>query len=315
MTKCRICGNEDGNNMFLVKEMMYGDQGQFEYFQCSSCRCLQILEIPHDLSIYYPQGYYSYNIKQENIVTRFVRKSRTKSALGHFNIIGYFLNKIRKEAFYTEWFKNTGIDYNSKIIDIGCGNGSLLNSMSQMGFKSLTGIDPFINNDIINNNGVKILKKNILEIEDSYDLIMLHHSFEHMVNSFEVLEKLYSCLNKNGFLLIRIPVISKFWEIYSTNWYTLDAPRHIYLHSVDSMRILADKCNFSIKKIIYDSNYSRMLYSEQYKLGISYYHKESYLYNKGLFSSTQIKQFKSNVRMLNLQQNSDCAAFYLQKNE
>lgn len=58
--KCKICGNTENNTPYTVKEMMYGTQDQFDYFQCSKCHCLQIAQIPENLAQYYPTDYYSY---------------------------------------------------------------------------------------------------------------------------------------------------------------------------------------------------------------------------------------------------------------
>lgn len=52
------------------------------------------------------------------------------------------------------------INYNSKILDVGCGTGNLLYSLIKRGFKNLIGIEPYINKEITNGK-VKILKKYI----------------------------------------------------------------------------------------------------------------------------------------------------------
>ena len=58
-TQCRICNNSNDNQVYLVKEMMFGFPDEFVYFKCSNCGCLQISEEPADISKYYPTDYYS----------------------------------------------------------------------------------------------------------------------------------------------------------------------------------------------------------------------------------------------------------------
>lgn len=58
--QCRICGNQQNNKEYEVQEMMLGYKDSFLYLQCSMCDCLQIEEIPSDISKYYSDNYYSY---------------------------------------------------------------------------------------------------------------------------------------------------------------------------------------------------------------------------------------------------------------
>lgn len=45
----------------ILPEMMFGFGEEFAYFECSKCGCLQISEIPVDISKYYPSDYYSFS--------------------------------------------------------------------------------------------------------------------------------------------------------------------------------------------------------------------------------------------------------------
>ncbi len=39
------------------------------------------------------------------------------------------------------------IKFRDRILDVGCGNGSLLAQLLKIGFTNLTGVDPFINEE------------------------------------------------------------------------------------------------------------------------------------------------------------------------
>ena len=42
--------------------------------------------------------------------------------------------------------------------------------------------------------------------------------------------------------MIRIPVMgTKAWNIYRENWFSLDAPRHLHIQTLESMEILSSK--------------------------------------------------------------------------
>ena len=75
---CRICGNAEDNRTFEVREMMFGTRETFTYFQCAKCGCLQMVEIPSDMSRYYPPEYYSFNLSPERLFT-----NRVKNLITH----------------------------------------------------------------------------------------------------------------------------------------------------------------------------------------------------------------------------------------
>ncbi len=66
MTVCEICNNSTGNKSYVVREMMFGFRDEFEYFECAECRCLQIKDIPVNISKYYPEEYYSFKLRSNS---------------------------------------------------------------------------------------------------------------------------------------------------------------------------------------------------------------------------------------------------------
>lgn len=60
---CRICANAADNQTFRCTEKMFGFGGEFIYFQCGRCGCLQTKAVPADLSRYYPPHYYSFHLQ------------------------------------------------------------------------------------------------------------------------------------------------------------------------------------------------------------------------------------------------------------
>ena len=51
---CEVCFNSDGNVTHVAQEMMFGFKDRFEYLECGRCGCLQLKDVPSDLSRYYP---------------------------------------------------------------------------------------------------------------------------------------------------------------------------------------------------------------------------------------------------------------------
>jgi 2-polyprenyl-3-methyl-5-hydroxy-6-metoxy-1,4-benzoquinol methylase len=318
--QCKICGNTQSNQVVVAKEMMFGFRDEFMYFKCSSCGCLQIVEYPKDLSKYYPgESYYSYKL----IIAPNSKKEKLKNLLKYifFNLYWYLnlpLQNLPHLRNYS-WLKVLQkLTKTSAILDVGCGSGHLLQQMSDWGFKNLTGIDSFIEKDILYPNGVNVWKTDIYSypppqfvdnkhIAKTFGLIMLHHSFEHMDNPHEVLNQLYKLLSPKGRILIRIPVSDSFaWRKYGVSWFQLDAPRHFFLHTTKSIALLAKDCGFTVKHILYDSTEWQFIHSEKYCRDIS------------LFETMKVprayeKSCKMQAKWLNRMMDGDQACFVLEK--
>ncbi|WP_321906125.1 methyltransferase domain-containing protein [Paraburkholderia tropica] len=85
-------------------------------------------------------------------------------------------------------------------------------------------------------------EKQIDDLTERYDFIMVHHSFEHMAEPKDVLGSLHRILQPTGQLILRIPLVdSHAWRNYGVHWVQLDAPRHFFLHTVRSVQLLCDK--------------------------------------------------------------------------
>lgn len=316
--KCRICNNQKNNQIFKVQEMMYGFNDIFDYFECSECGCLQISEIPEDISKYYPSDYYSFEYLKTSILSlnnleRYLTTQRDRYVLTGKGIIGYFINKVRP-SYYIDIIVRAKINLNSKILDVGCGSGYFLRSLGDIGFKCLYGIDPHIEKDVEYTNGVKKLRKSISEIDNKFDLIMFNHSFEHIHNPQDTLKSVSKLLSESGKLIIRIPTVSSYaWKKCNTNWVQLDAPRHLFLYSIESIKLVCMEAGFSLMDFYYDSTELQFWGSEQYLRGITLNSSKSYKmkYKKNIFLKDEIKLFKKEAEELNRNESGDqiCLCF------
>ncbi len=316
---CRICGNADNNTTYTGREMYFGFRDEFEYFQCAVCGCLQIAEFPENLSKYYPREYGAYQLHEkihENRFIRFLKRKKLENSLGiNSNPVGILLNLIIDKGFVT-YLKPTHITINSSILDVGTGHGSRLIGLKKKGFRNLTGIEPFIDEDIEYDIGVRVFKKQLSEAGGQYDMVMLNHSFEHMPDPLGAMKDVYRLLKSGRTALIRIPLADSYaWEKYRTNWMAMDPPRHFFLHTNKSMKILADKTGFVIADVIYDSKDFQYAASEQLVRDIPLQAPNSYYLNRKLsvFKRSELRKFAKMAKELNRTKRGDTACFYLYK--
>jgi SAM-dependent methyltransferase len=316
--QCIICNNDQNNQTFTVKELQLGLGDEFHYQLCSDCGSMQLLDTPDNFSKYYPnEDYYSFKLEMKELKRPgYLRLAKTKHLLlGKTNLAGALLSIGYKEPEFYGWMKNAKVELDNSILDVGCGNGSLLTRLHKMGFTHLTGIDPFINDDH-DYGDIKIYKKEIFDLQEKFDLIMMHHSLEHMPEPLNALQKSKALLNDDGCLLVRIPVMGNYgWQKYKTYWCGIDAPRHIFIPSEKGMRMLADQAGFVVEKLEYDSSDYVIWSSEQYLKNIPLHASNSRMISKknSVFTDKQIQEFKTIISEENRKNNGDTAAFYLRK--
>jgi len=234
---------------------MFGMGGSFTYFECAQCGCLQQANPPDDLSRYYPTDrYYSLQAAQPT---------------GHEGFLGWLNHRRHEAAIFGRprifqplvWVKPypdaqslqrflDGVpeqSFNCRILDVGCGNGGFLNALRDVGFRRLHGVDPFLP-DSQPPSGITLHRCKLEDLDEtSFDLILLTHSLEHMSDQVGVLKAVRKRLHPGGICQIETPVASSdVWRQYRTDWVELDAPRHLFLHTPQSLEIAANAAGLEI---------------------------------------------------------------------
>jgi len=298
--------------------MMFGFRDEFTYFECLRCDCLQIAKIPENMSKYYPLSYYSFKKvgNSKNFLRQILKVKRDKYTLFKKDFVGKIISKRYPNMFF-DTISRIGLNYNSKILDVGCGAGNFLYSLSKIGFKNLVGVDPYLRKSTKEWN-VKIYNKSIRKLPDNekYDFIIFNHSFEHIYEQLQTLIKVYKLLPEDGVCLIRMPIKTDYiWNCYGINWVQIDAPRHFFLHTLKSFELLVKKSGLSIQDIVFDSTEFQFWGSEKYKRDIPLNLENSYSINpkKNIFTLSEIEKFKKVAKELNTKKQGDQAVFFLQK--
>ena len=316
MDECRVCGARGEHPRFRAREMMFGRRDEFDYFACGECGCLQIAEVPEDLGEYYPEGYYSFAPPAEGALKRALKRQRARYLLGRPAPLGRVAARWFGVPELFGWIRETGVEPGDAILDVGAGGGHLLLQLRDAGFTNLLGIDPYLDGDRAHPGGVRVLRQGIEKVEGAFDLVMMHHSFEHMPQPREALRHVHRLLKSGRLALIRIPVAdSVAWRRYGVDWVQLDAPRHLFLHTVRSMEILAADAGLRLERVVHDSTAFQFWGSEQYRLGVALLDPASYGKRPAAspFTRSQMRAFEREAGELNARGEGDQASFYLRK--
>lgn len=297
---CRYCHSTQGTN-FLATERMLGLGGEFTYASCPSCGSIQLLSIPEDLGSYYPSTYYSFGVLQPSGILR--------NLLKKIRIRAYFATGLKffLPPFGGYWLRKLNLNFSDSIADVGCGNGQLLYELHVSGFKNLHGFDPFLENESQLGPGLKLWNKEFGQTDRFFDVVMLHHSFEHMADPEQVLKTCFERLNPGGTLLVRCPVSdAKVWKEKGPLWVQLDAPRHLTIPSTTGFVAVAQRCGFEIQEIVFDSTsfqfWGTALYEQGEKLDIGKI--------RTYFSEKQLAEWEQKAIQYNQEGVGDQACFF-----
>jgi 2-polyprenyl-3-methyl-5-hydroxy-6-metoxy-1,4-benzoquinol methylase len=313
--QCNICLKNNSKELNL-KEMLYGTRESFLYYECQSCGHIQIGTIPKDLGSHYDGDYYSkkedvtqwYNNPIKNIFKHIRENSKfnfSQDPIMYLGVSKYPILKMLKEKKITK---------NSKILDVGCGSGELLFYLNNFGFKNLTGVDPFIDKNIEFGN-VKILKANVEDLNQKYDLILSSHQFEHVTDPFKELKNFKELVDDKGYIIIRTPVADNdIYYKYGKDWIGLDAPRHINIFTRESLNTIFTKSKLIVKDVINDSLIDGLYITEQYSKDHS---MQDIIDNPSLKPNKNMKNYDlyfNQVNLMNKENKADQLSIILQKN-
>ena len=130
----------------------------------------------------------------------------------HINLQG-----TKKSLPYHKIISDLAITYskeNDKILDIGCGLGQTSALINKKGNREIHIADAYENCLEITKKIVKPHREYIIheqdfdiknKISESFDVIIMSHVLEHMLNPVKAIEDALSLTKKNGYLILAVP--------------------------------------------------------------------------------------------------------------
>lgn len=159
------------------------------------------------------------------------------------------------------------------ILDIGCGTGDFLQTVSNHHWDGF-GVEPnaearALANAKTNNQVFELGKLNKFKAA-TFDVITLWHVLEHIQNLTETITTLNRLLKPNGRIVIAVPNYKSYdATYYKSFWAAYDVPRHLWHFSQASISKLFLKEEMVVEQVLpmkFDAFYVSLL-SEQYKTG------------------------------------------------
>lgn len=245
---CRLCSSPRIELLF-VSDNVHGrrtlSDDQFGVYQCQSCGVVFVqVEVNSEYyRKYYPANYYEGD--QGNLL------------LGKLLFLLKELSFKRKLRLINKYKPQS-----CKLLEIGCAKGEFLDRLPSSFQKC--GVE-------INQVAYQYVKEHCKDIEihnvriDSsdfdnfslgeYEVIVMWHVFEHVDNPKIFVRNLSRLLSKDGIVVLDIPNRNSIgFNLSKRAWFHLDAPRHLFHYTYDSLRLLLESYNLEI--IDYSGNFA-----------------------------------------------------------
>ena len=156
------------------------------------------------------------------------------------------------------------------LLDIGAGTGDFLLTAKENGWNTI-GVEPSEKAKAIAiQKGIQFVVSTQELESHSFDVITLWHVLEHVPNLDNQIKELKRLAKPNGTIIIAVPNFKSYDAIhYGKFWAAYDVPIHFWHFSKTAIKLLFEKENIKLEKILpmkFDSFYVSLL-SEKYKTG------------------------------------------------
>ena len=217
-------------------------QKNFDYRSCANCRCLYIEPIPHneELEQFYPANYWwSASPGVLKSLENFYRRFALRDHLAFIDRASRTLHRNRP----------------IRLLDVGCGSGTLLGVLRRKGFDAI-GFDASRDAATLakSNHNVDVVTGWRLHdgnfADGAFDIVTLFHVVEHVAEPRELLGEVRRLLRSHGKVILQVPNIDSWqFKICGVRWHGLDSPRHVINYSSQSVRQLLADCRFRVCRI------------------------------------------------------------------
>jgi len=214
----------------------------FNLSGCAACHSLFLDPLPTEEQVarFYPAQYWWKS--SAGLLRRLERIYRRAALRDHVAFIARAATQARSDAEPI------------RILDVGCGSGTLLGRLKESGFDVL-GVDFSAEASAIarTENNVEVIVGSLRDARfaaQSFDVVTLFHVMEHVLNPREVLAEVRRILRANGRLVVQVPNIESWqFRLFGAQWYGLDIPRHVIDYSADSLQKLLRESGFRVDRV------------------------------------------------------------------
>ena len=235
---CNLCGSNFTEDKMFVSDWLLGrPQVVARLVQCQACGLVyqNPRPTPIEMPAHYPPEYEPYTdimaLRQLPPLLRYA--------------LEYGLRKRVK--FVTKYKPHGGC-----LLDIGCASGTFLNSMQAVKGWEVKGIEPNaqVADYARHKYGLDVSIGTLEEVSfppTYFDCVTMWDVLEHIHDPLSTLLEVRRILKWDGILLVRVPNLAS-WDasLFRQTWAGLDAPRHLYVFTPDTLTAMLGQAGFKV---------------------------------------------------------------------
>jgi 2-polyprenyl-3-methyl-5-hydroxy-6-metoxy-1,4-benzoquinol methylase len=223
----------------------------------------------------------------------------------------HFMNmaKIKKTVY-------NSLNCNSKVLDVGCGQGAVLNDLKMDTGCQVYGVD--ISESAVSSAkrlyGIDVFQGDVLDApwpNGYFDMITGWQYLEHLKNPHQTIEKMARLLKGTGWLILATPNFNSLHsKCFKSKWFPLDCPRHLCLWTSKTVTALMMEHRLKVADIVYDATSFGLSKSLRY----FFYDKNANVPKNDMFDTRLMRTaLLPWVRFLSLIKQSDGMIVYAKK--
>jgi len=200
------------------------------------------------------KAYVTYHTHSQKLDGRLLR---LLLSLGHRFILLAWLpsaiaSGLKREANSLH-FMTLGSERPGRLLDVGCGGGRFLRRMQRRGWQVVgTDFDQQAARKVSARYGIETHVGDLQQCNlpaSSFDAITLSQTIEHLYTPMTTLHECLRLLKPGGLLVMTTPnAVSLGAKKFGGNWRGWEAPRHLQLFTVQSLKTLTQQAGFAVEE-------------------------------------------------------------------
>lgn len=139
-----------------------------------------------------------------------------------------------------------------RLLDMGCAMGGFLLGMRKQSHWTVAGVE--VNQAVAHlakeRHALDIFAGTLEEAQypdASFDAVTMWDVLEHLHDPLGSLQEIHRILHTDGIVVIRVPNLAS-WDakLFGSTWAGLDAPRHLYIFTPETLSALLEKAGFQV---------------------------------------------------------------------